>query len=311
MLDINDLDFIRYFFNSIFLLFSVIMIPLNLIILYILKFKCEFKRTEITLMFILSIVELFSGFSLFVIPLCLIIIGKPFFEKGSATCQFAVVSYNILIRTGVCIVCIISVMRYLVVCHNIRLPKWIWLTITTVCLSPIIGTFSYTISVMDGRPSPSYIQCGGLGNGTEVANTLQIFGGVYMAIQAWLITVAYLLICYNVYKKLNTVLKEAKMSDDRETCTSLYRQRNNLFGQVALIIWVYNITYMFSYVTQVLKVTIGYKRTPFLDAVVMMMIMFPCLCNPIVTLSFQPEVKCEFQALMVRFWARMKAFFHR
>jgi hypothetical protein len=164
---------------------------------------------------------------------------------------------------------------------------------------------------MDGKPSPSYIQCGGLGSGTSLSNGLQIFGGVYMAIQAWVITVSYLLICYNVYKKLNMVLKEAKMNNDKETISSLYRQRNKLFGQVALIIWVYNITYMFSYVTQVLKVTIGYRRTPFLDAVVMAMIMFPCLCNPIVTLSFQPEVKCEFQALMVRFWAKVKAFFHR
>jgi hypothetical protein len=62
------------------------------------------------------------------------------------------------------------------------------------------------------------------------------------------------------------------------------------------------------YITTILRVAIGYKRTVFTDAVFIYLMEISRLIDPIITINFQPELNHEFKVLLTKSMAKFKGY---
>ncbi|KXN70700.1 hypothetical protein CONCODRAFT_6701 [Conidiobolus coronatus NRRL 28638] len=60
--------------------------------------------------------------------------------------------------------------------------------------------------------------------------------------------------------------KEAVSTNDCEMVDRVSKQKRSLILQLILVFVVFNVLYMPVYITIVLRIATGYKRTPFADA---------------------------------------------
>jgi hypothetical protein len=111
------------------------------------------------------------------------------------------------------------------------------------------------------------------------------------------------------YKKLNQMKKVALSTNDSEMIDIIGRQKRSLIIQLVVVFVVFNVLYMPVYVTVVLRFAIGYKRPPFMDAILLYITEISKMIDPIITISFQPELNHEFQVILTKVKVKIKNFF--
>ncbi|KXN65238.1 hypothetical protein CONCODRAFT_13239 [Conidiobolus coronatus NRRL 28638] len=118
----------------------------------------------------------------------------------------------------------------------------------------------------------------------------------------------YFAVGWKCNKQLNSMISESRSAQDMCGVKMIRQQKLKLYVQLALVFIIYNLLFMLSYITMVLKFAIGFKRSPVLDGMILSMINFSVCLNPIITVFFQPEVNNEFLFLLVTTRAKFKSF---
>ncbi|KXN74219.1 gamma-glutamyltranspeptidase [Conidiobolus coronatus NRRL 28638] len=82
---------------------------------------------------------------------------------------------------------------------------------------------------------------------------------------------------------------EAQINNNEVALRAIKIQKINLTLQILMVFILYNINVMVTVVTYFMRLTTGYKRPPFFDAITYEMLVFTLALNPVITVSFQPE----------------------
>jgi hypothetical protein len=104
---------------------------------------------------------------------------------------------------------------------------------------------------------------------------------------------------------------EAEASEDINMLKVIKLQRVKIFAQLTLVVILYNINFSLSYVTHILKFAIGYKRSPIVEAIIYFMGLTTFTLNPVLTITFQPELNYELTSILFNINLRIKKIFSR
>ncbi|KXN70716.1 hypothetical protein CONCODRAFT_6718 [Conidiobolus coronatus NRRL 28638] len=104
---------------------------------------------------------------------------------------------------------------------------------------------------------------------------------------------------------------EAIEKNDTNLLISIKKQSIKLIIQLTAIFILFNVNYMPSYIAWILKLTIGYKRTPIIDAVIFVIIELSLAIDPIITVTFQPELNHELSFLIIKLKLKIKSFIYK
>ncbi|KXN65799.1 hypothetical protein CONCODRAFT_12520 [Conidiobolus coronatus NRRL 28638] len=102
--------------------------------------------------------------------------------------------------------------------------------------------------------------------------------------------------------------RDAISTNDSELVDTIHRQKRSLIMQLVVVFIVFNMLYMPLYITSILRVAIGYKRSPFTDAVCFYLMEISRMIDPIITINFQPELNHESKVLLTKSRAKLKGF---
>jgi hypothetical protein len=102
--------------------------------------------------------------------------------------------------------------------------------------------------------------------------------------------------------------KDAVATNDTFLASIIKKQKLNLIFQLGVVFTVFNFSFMPVYVTVIMRVTRGYKRSPISDAVMGEIIEISRAIDPIITLIFQPDLNHEFKVFLTKLMANIKSF---
>jgi hypothetical protein len=157
---------------------------------------------------------------------------------------------------------------------------------------------------MDARPLPSYIICVPLTSSEQITAILNIIVNVFFMLPCWITTYCYLFIGWKVNKKLNLMNIEAKVNNNEVSMRAIKIQKSRLILQILMVFVLYNVNIMFAVVTYFMRLAIGYKRPPFFDAVIIELFFTTIAFNPIITVSFQPDINNEIKLIFIKLHAK-------
>jgi ammonia channel protein AmtB len=157
---------------------------------------------------------------------------------------------------------------------------------------------------MDARPLPSYIICVPLTSSEQITTILNIIVNVFFMLPCWITTYCYLFIGWKVNKKLNLMNIEAKVNNNEVSMRAIKIQKSRLILQILMVFVLYNVNIMFAVVTYFMRLAIGYKRPPFFDAVIIELFFTTIVFNPIITVSFQPDINNEIKLIFIKLHAK-------
>jgi hypothetical protein len=279
----------------------------NCLLVYILLRKCDFKNTEIRLIFLFAVIELIVGGQLMAMAIFKLIYGYQWFDANTIQCQVFSFLQQWINRVEIATVAILAILRYLIVCHKKELSFVYWLLILLISIIPCTFVYGYGAALKDPSPSISYLQCMPFKSPGKISYVMTIFIPFLYLIPCWIVTVCYFLIGRTANGHLNIVKAGAIMNGDEHLLKSIMNQRIKLCIQLLVVFIIYNANFMLSYITFILKFAIGYKRTPIVDSLVLIFIYFTIAINSIITITFQPEVNNEFLFLIVLYTTKFKS----
>jgi hypothetical protein len=304
----NDLNFIHYTFGSISLAIASFKISLSLLIFYIILTKFSFKQPEIILIFILSTLEFISGASIFLSSVLKLIYGYEFFKTDGYSCWVTSFTITGNARCEIVTIAVLAILRYSIVCHNIKKSILFWLTVYLMLLLPVVAIFLYPFVTKDISFSPSYMFCSPyIKPKPETLILTYIIPFIYL-IPCWIVTFCYFEIGRKAYKSLSKMKLEAIEKNDDILLTSIKEQSVKLTIQLVMIFILFNVNFMPSYVSLILKLAIGYKRTPIIDVLTFELIELSLAIDPVITVTFQPELNHELNFLIVKSKLKIKNF---
>jgi hypothetical protein len=211
-----------------------------------------------------------------------------------------------MLRIEIILVTVIAFWRYLLVIHNIE-KKFLFYLLLTILLSiPITSLFIYGLIIRDQKPSPSYLNCFPLTSPSLITTIFNTSLTISLLIPCWLTTYFYFAIGWKAHKKLNEMLKSAAVDNDSELIKTIKNEKFKLILQLTMMFIIYNVNFSLTYITHILKLIIGYQRTPFIEFFVVLGSQFSIVLNPAVTISFQPDVNNELKFILVKFQVKLK-----
>jgi uncharacterized membrane protein YuzA (DUF378 family) len=296
---LNSLESYNILANSILSLYAIFIILLNISIGYILLFKLNTKSAELKLILALCIVELIIGIDHFCLSICKFIFGYQFFERDSLQCQVFGFTMQTPVRIAVIINGLLALMRYLAFCQKIEKSTKFWVVLLILCSVPIIVIFLYSSITWNAQPTSSYSQCHGYLDTDDFSLTMLTIIAFHYLIPCWLTTICYFLIGLKINSQLTHLFDSKK---------ELKTQKLKLILQLSIVFIVYNINFMPSYITLILKWSTGYRRTPSIDLLTLLLINLSIAVNPIIIISFQPAIHHEFLILLVLCKAKLKSY---
>ncbi|KXN67346.1 hypothetical protein CONCODRAFT_10589 [Conidiobolus coronatus NRRL 28638] len=202
----------------------------------------------------------------------------------------------------------LAFMRYYIVCYNIKKSRKFWIISFLLILTPVVGLHLYLLAIFDANPTPSYLICSSFFKPKPGSFILSIIISFLIATPSWVSTYCYFVIGIKSYKKLRQMSIEASISNDSESETRLLKLKYSLIFQLSTVFIVFNIAYMPIFITIILRVIIGYRRPPFVDAVIIELYQTCRAVDPIITIIFQPELSYEFKLFLTKSKARFKSF---
>jgi hypothetical protein len=305
---INNLDFINYLFNPLIILISIVNIFFCLIVFYLIFKKCGFKEVEILLIFILNIIHFFCSKMNIILAILKLIYGYALLEGGNIPCLFSNISAIISCRIELISVGYLAFMRYTIVCHNIKRSTIFWLILYFTLVIAVFAFFTYPLFLNESNPNPSMLICSALLKPKPETYYFSVISPFVLLFGCCISTASYFLIGIKAFKKLNQMKKDAISTNDDELVDTIRKQKRSLILQLLVVFIVFNVLYMPLYITAVLKVAIGYKRTPFADAMCIYLMEISRMIDPIITINFQPELNHEFKVLLTKSRAKLKGF---
>jgi hypothetical protein len=313
MVDFDDLDLINKVFNSVLIIEGLVMILLNTLLAYILikKFANVHRTLELKLMIILGIVEIYFGFVTLIFSILKLSYGYHILDQGTYTCFASGILMQINPRIEVCLATILAMLRYTIVCHQKEKTMWFWLIILFLMSLPCIVIYMIGAIRMDSLPSNSYIMCMPFLKPDEESSVVNVIISLCFLIPCWITTYCYFAIGWSANKKLNSMRVEAHNTNDEILVQVIKKEKRKLIIQIIFVFCLYNLTFMTSYITFILKFAIGYKRSPAIDAFSFTITHLAFAINSLVTISFQPQVSSEFQVMLVKYQAKFKSIFKR
>jgi hypothetical protein len=273
--------------------------------------KVVSKTTEMIVLLVLCLVEIELGLSKLATCILKLTYGKEAMNAGTYLCYYSGFEYQLIVRIELIIVANLSVMRYLIVCHSITKSTKFWLTSLTIgCLPPLM-IFVYGATLHQDKPTPSYLACTAFSAPSQINFIISCITPFLFIIPSWIITFCYFCIGYKVNKQLNQMKTEAKANRDYNLLKVIKLQKFKIATQLTLVIILYNVNFSPAYVTQLLKFTIGYIRTPITEAFIYFSALLTFTLNPVLTITFQPELNHELSAILFRLNLRIKKLFSR
>jgi hypothetical protein len=234
--------------------------------------------------------------------------GPDYYSPGNTPCliySFVVNSSN---RIEIFTVGFLALMRYLISCHSTELKARVWLISYGLVIAPILALYLFPLVTRDANPLPSMLICVPFLKPTPKTFALSLINPFIFIIPCWISTYCYFVIGIKAYKKLNLMEKEAIGTNDEYLVNIIKKQKLNLIFQLAIVFTVFNLSYMPVYVTIVLRLAKGYKRSPIADAIMSELIEVSRAIDPIITLIFQPELNHEFKVFLTKLKANIKSF---
>jgi hypothetical protein len=256
-------------------------------------------------------VEIELGLSKLVLSCLKLAYGKNIMDAGSILCYYNGFECHLVARVELVIVAFLSVMRYLIVCHNITKSTKFWLIWIAIVCSPLLLIFIYGAVLHIDKPTPSYLTCISFTDPGKISYIINLLFPFFYLIPCWVITFCYTCIGIKAHKKLNLMKIEAEASGDIEMLKVIKFQRIKILAQLILVVILYNINFSPSYVTHILKFAIEYKRTPIVEAILYFMGILTFTLNPVLTITFQPELNYEITSILFKFNLRIKKFFSK
>lgn len=310
-MDPNNLDSINVIFNSIGLIQATFILSFTALIIYIVFFKIGSKTTEMIVLLILCAVEIEIGLSKLVLSILKLAYGKEIMDSGSTLCYYNSFEYQLIIRIELIIVAYLSVMRYLIICHNITKSIKFWLISLTIGCLPPLTIYIYGAIVHQDKPSPSYITCFAFTAPSQINFIISCIIPFLFIIPSWVITFSYVCIGLKVNKQLNRMKSEAIENRDFNLLKVIKLQKVKIIIQLTLVIILYNANFSLAYIALILKFAIGYKRPPIFEAMSYFTTLLTFTLNPVLTITFQPELNHELSVLLFRFSLKIKKLFSR
>jgi hypothetical protein len=310
-IDINDPAFINSLFSPIHVAYSIFIFFLNVFLLYILIHKLKLQTTELKLTLFLSINEIVLCIDQLVIAITKLSDGYHALDANTLSCQVHGFLISWMFRYEVILVTILALSRYFLIVHKIELSMLICssLAILFICIFTAICLYG----VLNGgtRPTPSYTYCYQFLIPGLTSFVMNLVITILNIIPCWITTFCYFSVGWKVNKHLNLIKIQEQTNGNLEALEVVKKQKLKLIFQLAMVFFIYNVPFMFSYVTYILKLAVGYKRPPFFDAIIANLVHFSTSINPVVTISFQPDINSELHLIWVKIQARFKNFWVR
>ncbi|KXN67041.1 hypothetical protein CONCODRAFT_10979 [Conidiobolus coronatus NRRL 28638] len=234
--------------------------------------------------------------------------GPDYYKPGNTPCliySFVVNSSN---RIEIYTVGFLALMRYLISCHGIELKARVWLISYGFVIAPILALYLFPLVTRDANPLPSQLICVPFLKPKPETFVLSVINPFIFIIPCWISTYCYFVIGIKAYKKLNLMRNEAVATNDTFLIKAIKKQKLNLIFQLVVVFTVFNFCFMPVYVTIILRITRGYKRSPIADAIMSELIEVSRSIDPIITLIFQPELNHEFKVFLTKLKANIKSF---
>jgi hypothetical protein len=193
--------------------------------------------------------------------------------------------------------------------HKIERGLKFWIGVIIIGSVPCVSIFLYAAIIKNYKPTPSSIQCLPYLGDDKFSIRMMLLTAANFLIPCWITTYCYFAIGWKVSRQLKTLKSEAETNGDIEGLNMIKRVKRKLVLQLVMVFFIYNLLFMISYITMILKFAIGFKRTPFLDALILLMVNSSICLNPLITISFQPELNNELKILLVKVKAKCKKLF--
>ncbi|KXN65242.1 family A G protein-coupled receptor-like protein [Conidiobolus coronatus NRRL 28638] len=300
----NELEVSSLIFDLLFILFSLLMFIFNGILLYILLKRCDLKHPELKIILILWFVEILSAIKFLGIGIGKLSGGFNWLKINTIQCYLYATLFNWVGKAEMVIVTILALLRYLIVCHKLEKSFKFWLVAIIIGIIPSTVVYIYAGVVGDAMPSVTLLYCSPFTQPGRVSNIMGIIVTFFLLIPCWITTFCYFSVGYKVNKQLNQMKKEAKINNDSNLITIIKKQKIKLIIQLIMVFMLYNCNFMISYITLFMKFSTGFKRPPLLDALSFAMGNATLAFNPILTITFQPELNNEFKIFLVKLRAK-------
>jgi hypothetical protein len=310
-MDLNNLDDINVIFSSILLILSIFILLFTGLILYIILAKISTKSTEIKVLLILCVVEIELGLSKLVTCILKLLYGKEANSTGTNLCYYIGFEHQLIARIELTVIAYLSTMRYLIVCHSITKSTKFWLISLAIGCLPSLVIFIYGVTLHQDKASSSYLACTAFSTPNQINFIINCILPFLFLIPSWIITFCYFCIGLKVNKKLNQMKAEAKSNRNYSLLKVIRLQKIKIIVQLTLVIILYNINFSPSYITLILKFSIGYNRTPIAEATVFLIVYLTFSLNPVLTITFQPELNHELSLILFKLNLRIKKLYSR
>jgi hypothetical protein len=245
---------------------------------------------------------------MFVFAILKLTYGYTLLEDGGIPCMLYSIITIFNTRLEITTIGYLAMMRYLIVCYNIKKSKKFWIILYFAIMILAFSFYLYPLAILDVSPSPSMLVCANFIKPKPTTYVLSFINPFIILIPCCISTFSYFMIGIKAFKKLNQMKKDALATNDSELVVRLISQKRSLIFQLLVVFVVFNLSYMPIYITIILRVTAGYKRTPFADAIMTELIEVSRVIDPIITIIFQPELNHEFQVIITKFRAKFKTF---
>jgi hypothetical protein len=258
------------------------------------------------IMLILSLVEIEIAISKIIACIMKFIYGYSIMDKGTTLCMINAVEYQWIIRVELNIVAILSLLRYLIVCRKIEKSFKFWLLVIIIMSIPCSYIFFSAGIINDVRPSLSRLGCYAYSNPGYVPFIMTIAIPFLYFVPCWIITICYFSIGLKVNRQLNEMRTDAKTINDTISLAAIQNQKFKIILQLTAVIIIYNFNFALSYTTLILKFAIGYNRSPIVEALTGVLTYSTFTLNPILAITFQPELNHELTSILFYIKLRLK-----
>lgn len=171
--------------------------------------------------------------------------------------------------------------------------------------------YTYGAILHIDKPTPSYLGCISFTASNQINFAINSIIPFLFLIPSWIITFCYICIGVKVNKQLNQMKIEATASQDTNLLKVIKLQKVKILVQLALVVILYNVNFSLSYITYILKFAISYKRSPIVEAIIYFTSLLTFSLNPVLTITFQPELNHELSTILFRINLKIKKFFSR
>lgn len=131
---------------------------------------------------------------------------------------------------------ILAILRYSIVCPNVRKGTLFWIIVYLITLVPVTTIFLYPFIINDANPSPSYIFCSLYIKPSPLIQIISFIIPLIYLIPYLVVTFCYFEIGQKVYKNLRKMKLEAIETNNISLQINIAKQIKKLTIQLIMIL---------------------------------------------------------------------------